>query len=70
MEGGGGLTVTTAESALNGLLNFSGLGLPRPQTDGGDLGTSVQSERLAADRVSAFQSEGVMGTLGTRTRCA
>ena len=32
--------------------------MPRPQTDGGDLGTSVQSERLAADRVNAFQSEG------------
>lgn len=63
------LTVTGAESALNSLLNFSGLGLPRPESDGGDLGTSVQSERLAAAGVSAFQSEGVMG-MGIRTRCA
>lgn len=60
-------TVTAAESALNGLLNFSGLGLPRPEADGWDLGTSVQSERLAAAGVSAFQSEGVVGT---HTRCA
>lgn len=60
-------TVTALESALNGLFNFSGLGLPRPEADGWDLGTRVQSERLTAASVSAFRWEGVVGT---RTRCA
>lgn len=51
-EGGVDVAVAVAEGGLDGVLDLVGLGLPRPQADGGDLGARVEGVCLAAMLVS------------------
>lgn len=45
------MTVANFQGSLNGVLDFVWLGLPCSETDGGNLGSSVEGEGLTESRM-------------------